>query len=57
MNDQSRVPRIALEIILEWSEDRPQWQRDALRRVVQQSSISDQDIEELTELCKQGKMA
>jgi hypothetical protein len=41
-----------LSEILEWSKDRPGWQRDALRRLFTAGSISSNDIEELTELCK-----
>lgn len=40
-----------LEDILEWSANRPLWQRDALRRIITQESISDEDIEELLLLC------
>ena len=38
--------------ILQWSESRPIWQRDALRRLVSKGELSDSDIEELTELAK-----
>jgi energy-coupling factor transporter ATP-binding protein EcfA2 len=41
-----------LEEILEWSQDRPGWQRDALRRLVLDGELHDQDIYDLTELCK-----
>ena len=41
-----------LEDILEWSQDRPMWQRDALRRLVQNGELSDHDFRELTEICK-----
>lgn len=40
--------------ILKWSASRPGWQRDALRRIVQTSELTEQDIDELTELCKGG---
>lgn len=40
-----------LREILEWSQDRPAWQRDALRRLVS-DVLSDGDIRELTEICK-----
>jgi hypothetical protein len=43
-----------LQEILEWSTDRPAWQRDALRRLVLDGELSDTDIEELTEICKSG---
>lgn len=38
--------------ILEWSKDRPPWQRDALRRLVTGVEITDAVIDELKELCK-----
>lgn len=41
-----------LEELLAWSEDRPAWQRDALRRLVLTGELSDADIGELTEICK-----
>lgn len=50
-------PRSALEIILDWSQDRPAWQRDALRRIVQAQKLTETDIAELAALCKCGRMA
>lgn len=44
-----------LEDILEWSQDRPLWQRDALRRLVQSSELSDDDLRALTEICKSAQ--
>jgi energy-coupling factor transporter ATP-binding protein EcfA2 len=41
-----------LQEILEWSKDRPGWQRDALRRLMLNGELSDDDIRALTELCK-----
>lgn len=41
-----------LEEILEWSPNLPDWQRDALRRLVQDGNLSDDDIRVLTEICK-----
>ena len=41
-----------LEEILEWSESRPAWQRDALRRLVLNGELSDDDIRELSEISK-----
>ena len=38
--------------ILEWSQDRPDWQRDALRRLVLSGDLGDDDIQELCEICK-----
>ena len=46
----------AIQEILDWSEDRPLWQRDALRRLISGAEpLSDLDILELTELCKNSK--
>ena len=41
-----------LQEILTWSAERPTWQRDALRRLVASGELSDDDINELTEICK-----
>ena len=38
--------------ILTWSKDRPDWQRDALRRLVLTSELDDADIDSLAEICK-----
>lgn len=41
-----------LEEIFEWSQERPTWQRDALRRLVQNGDLSDEDLHALIEICK-----
>jgi hypothetical protein len=41
-----------LHEILEWSRDRPTWQRDALRRLLVKGELDDGDIEVLVEICK-----
>ena len=41
-----------LKEILEWSQKRPTWQKDALRRLVLNGELSDEDISSLTEICK-----
>jgi len=41
-----------LATILEWSADKPDWQRDALRRLVTDGPLSDKDFDELTVLCE-----
>jgi ABC-type multidrug transport system ATPase subunit len=41
-----------LQEILEWSQGRPMWQRDALRRLVLNGELSDEDVGSLTEICK-----
>ena len=38
--------------ILNWSANRPAWQRDALRRLVLAGELDDDDFTELTELCR-----
>ncbi len=43
-----------LQEILQWSQDRPAWQRDALRRLVLNGELSEEDIDALTEICKSG---
>lgn len=47
----------ALRDILAWSSERPVWQRDALRRLVVQGELTDDDIDELTALCKDSSRA
>lgn len=42
----------AMRAILDWSKERPAWQRDALRRLIQTGGLTDADIAELTLLCK-----
>jgi ABC-type multidrug transport system ATPase subunit len=41
-----------LQEILEWSQCRPMWQRDALRRLIQNGELTEADIRFLTEICK-----
>ena len=41
-----------LKEILEWSLDRPPWQRDALRRLVTKGELDESEIRELAILCK-----
>jgi energy-coupling factor transporter ATP-binding protein EcfA2 len=38
--------------IVSWSAQLPAWQQDGLRRVIEDCSLSSQDIDELTQLCK-----
>lgn len=40
-----------LEKILTWSASRPSWQRDALRRLLQQDELAQNDVAELTQIC------
>lgn len=46
----------ALSKILSWSSDCPDWQKDALRRLCTSESLSDDDFQELLEVCK-GKVS
>lgn len=41
-----------LHEILQWSQGRPTWQRDALRRLVQNGELSAHEISALAEICK-----
>src|SRR5690242_11816875 len=54
MPDAAVRSKTVLEIILEWSVDRPDWQRDALRRIVQAQKLTETDLAELVGLCKRG---
>lgn len=38
--------------IFEWSQSRPIWQRDALRRLVVNGDLSDKDVDSLASICK-----
>ncbi len=38
--------------VLQWSAERPAWQRDALRRLVQAKELTEGDLAELVQLCK-----
>ena len=38
--------------ILKWSEQRPSWQRDALRRLFTSGDLTAPDLDELTEICR-----
>ena len=42
----------ALAEILIWSKDCPKWQSDALRRLCTQGELDENDLDELTTLCK-----
>lgn len=57
MQKPAAPQKTVLETILDWSKDRPLWQRDALRRIIANGRLTDADIGELVDLCKQGKGA
>jgi hypothetical protein len=50
-SDETLTEKQAFADLLAWSASRPAWQRDALRRLVQNGKLVDQDIEELVTLC------
>ena len=54
MNSNRANPPSVLEAILQWSQARPLWLRDALRRIVQQESLTGDDLAELTRICRAG---
>ena len=45
----------ALTDIVQWSTDRPAWQRDALRRLILQGAISREDVDELVSMAKEQR--
>jgi hypothetical protein len=51
---EHEVCMTVLQEILEWSQDRPAWQRDALRRLVLNGELADEDILAIAEICKSG---
>jgi len=53
MNTAAPNPSV-LEIVLEWSADRPAWQRDALRRIIAGGTPDDAALAELVSLCRKG---
>lgn len=53
MNKQAHPQKTVLESILDWSQGRPAWQRDALRRIIVKGQLDDNDYKELSKLCKE----
>jgi hypothetical protein len=47
--------KTVLETILGWSQERPVWQRDALRRIVAKGRLDADDLKEMVTLCKEGR--
>lgn len=54
MQKPATPQKTVLETVLEWSQGRPLWQRDALRRIIAQGRLTPEDVAELVELCKVG---
>ncbi|WP_245329431.1 hypothetical protein [Bradyrhizobium canariense] len=52
VDETTAAPRTVLETILDWSVDRPMWQRDVLRRIIAVGTPNDAAIAELLALCK-----
>lgn len=50
-SDETLTEKQAFADLLAWAKARPMWQRDALRRLVQNGRLEDQDIDELVALC------
>jgi hypothetical protein len=44
-----------LSEILDWSKDRPEWQRDALRQVFSSGTIGPGELDQLAGLCKAAR--
>lgn len=57
MKNPVAPPKTVLQAVLDWSMDRSLWQRDALRRIVANGCLTEADISELVDLCKQEKGA
>ncbi len=53
-NISTHTKKSPLHEILSWSLNRPNWQRDALRRIVEKGKIDDADIVELERLSREG---
>ncbi|MHA6688698.1 hypothetical protein [Mesorhizobium sp. A556] len=49
-----KAQRTVLETLLDWSVDRPFWQRDALRRIVVAGTPNEAAVTDLLALCKKG---
>ncbi|MDP9838643.1 energy-coupling factor transporter ATP-binding protein EcfA2 [Neorhizobium huautlense] len=50
--NQVAPPKTVLQTILEWSQTRPMWQRDALRRIVTTGTLDAAGISDVLALCK-----
>lgn len=50
-SEETLTEKMAFADLLVWSAPRAAWQRDALRRLVENGSLSETDVDELLELC------
>lgn len=48
----AQIKKSPLHEILSWSSNRPEWQRDALRRIVEKGEVDDADIVELERISR-----
>ena len=55
-DEETLTEKLAFAELLTWSAQRPAWQKDALRRLMQNSSLDDADIESLLKLCLDPKL-
>jgi energy-coupling factor transporter ATP-binding protein EcfA2 len=55
-NEDIMTEKAAFADLVAWAKDRPRWQQDALRRLVQNDELTDSDFEELAELCLDSKL-
>lgn len=50
-NEETLTEKLAFADVLAWAASRPAWQRDALRRLVQNGTLGSEDIDDLVALC------
>lgn len=48
--------KAAFADLVAWAKDRPRWQQDAIRRLVQNDELTESDFEELAEICLDPKL-
>jgi hypothetical protein len=49
--------KTAFAELIAWAKDRPKWQQDALRRLVLNDVLTEEDIDDLTGICLDPKAA
>jgi len=54
-DDQILTEKLAFADLVGWSRERPAWQQDALRRLILNDELSEQDIDELTTIYSDPK--